>query len=592
MREHFQDQKTLIMLLRSETLLARSIGIFATLLFLFLFLILNNLSPLSSSSLFFAQDNNNGEAGVRNSSNSNDSNTIGKKREIGEAAKGGLESSFHNLFAISPQYAYAKEHAIAVQHGEGPKIMVNNSNLKVETVFKGDLESPTSMAFLGANDILVLEKNAGAVQRIVNGHMLPKPVLKVPIASKIERGMLGIAIARHSAANFTTNTSNAAAAAFPFIPFNAEEGNGMGGEESKTAPNSTTTTYVFLYYTQSGGGKSGDDHPKGGGLPVQPLGNRLYRYEFDNHSNKLINPKLLLDLPATTYKVNETDHNGGRIVIGPDNNVYIIIGDVGAHLGKAENIQKGIGLDRGKGLDGTGGILRVTQDGQPVEPPLLGNNTYPANIYYAYGIRNGFGIDFDPITKKLWNTENGPDYGDEINLVDPGFNSGWRQVQGIWLRQAGDTQGPVAPIHPNKLVDFGGRGLYHPPQFTWEHTIGPTAIKFLNSSKLGKQYENDMFVADIIFGNIYHFKLNKQRDGLLLSGPLADKIANNADETFTPWFASGFGAITDLQVGPDGYLYVLSHTGGAIYRIVPSADSSSSSSSPSLSSSLTTNTSK
>jgi len=384
--------------------------------------------------------------------------------------------------------------------------------------------------------------------------------------------MLGIAISRHSAANSTTNTSNAAAAAFPFIPFNAEEGNEMGGEESKISPDSTTTTtYVFLYYTQSGGGKSGDDHPKGGGLPVQPLGNRLYRYEFDNHSNKLINPKLLLDLPATTYKVNETDHNGGRIVIGPDNNVYVGIGDVGAHLGKAENVQKGIGLNRGKGLDGTGGILRVTQDGQPVEPPLFGNATYPANVYYAYGIRNVFGIDFDPITKKLWNTENGPDYGDEINLVNPGFNSGWRQVQGIWLRQTGDTQGPVAPIHPNNLVDFGGRGIYHQPKFTWEHTIGPTALKFLNSSKLGKQYENDVFVADVIFGNIYHFKLNKQRDGLLLSGPLSDKIANNADETFIPWFASGFGAITDLQIGPDGYLYVLSHTGGAIYRIVPAS---------------------
>ncbi|HET7284571.1 MAG TPA: hypothetical protein VFI70_07780, partial [Nitrososphaeraceae archaeon] len=121
--------------------MARSIGIFATLLFLFLFLMLNNLSPLSSSSLFFTQDNNNGGAGVRNSSNSNDSNTIGKKGELGKVAKGGLESSFHSLFSIiSPQYAYAKEHAIAVQHGEGPKIMVNNSNLKVETVFKGDLE--------------------------------------------------------------------------------------------------------------------------------------------------------------------------------------------------------------------------------------------------------------------------------------------------------------------------------------------------------------------------------------------------------------------------------------------------------------------
>jgi hypothetical protein len=408
-----------------------STGIFVA--FLFLFLILN-LSPSS----FFAQNKNDGSDGIIAVVGGGISNSSGNSSIIGEKGEWEGSFSFYSLFSIiSTQYAYAKEHAIAVQHGEGPKIVENNSNLKIETVFKGDLESPTSMAFLGPNDILVLEKNAGAVQRIVNGHMLPKPVLKVPIASKIERGMLGIAIARHSAANFTSNTSNAAAAAFPFIPFNAEEGNGMGGEESKTSPNSTTTTYVFLYYTQSGGGKSGDDHPKGGGLPVQPLGNRLYRYEFDNHSNKLINPKLLLDLPATTYKVNETDHNGGRIVIGPDNNVYVSIGDVGAHLGKAENIQKGIGLDRGKGLDGTGGILRVTQDGQPVEPPLFGNATYPANVYYAYGIRNSFGIDFDPITKKLWNTENGPDYGDEINLVNPGFNSGWRQVQGIWLRQIG-----------------------------------------------------------------------------------------------------------------------------------------------------------
>ena len=164
---------------------------------------------------------------------------------------------------ISPQYAYAKEHAIAVQHGEGPKIMVNNSNLKIETVFKGDLESPTSMAFLGPNDILVLEKNAGAVQRIVNGHMLPKPVLKVPVASKVERGMLGIAIARHSALILPLILLMEASA-FPFIPSNAEEGNGRGESTAITTANNSTTTYVFLYYTQSGGEKNGDDHPKGG----------------------------------------------------------------------------------------------------------------------------------------------------------------------------------------------------------------------------------------------------------------------------------------------------------------------------------------
>jgi hypothetical protein len=158
-----------------------SAGIFVA--FLFLFLILN-LSPSS----FFAQNKNDGSDGIIAVAvvGGGISNNSGISSINGE--KGGWEgsSSFYSLFSIiSPQYAYAKEYAIAVQHGEGPQIVENNSNLKIETVFKGDLESPTSMAFLGPNDILVLEKNAGAVQRIVNGNMLPKPVLKVPIANKI-----------------------------------------------------------------------------------------------------------------------------------------------------------------------------------------------------------------------------------------------------------------------------------------------------------------------------------------------------------------------------------------------------------------------
>ncbi|HZI71422.1 MAG TPA: quinoprotein glucose dehydrogenase, partial [Nitrososphaeraceae archaeon] len=72
-------------------------------------------------------------------------------------------------------------------------------------------------------------------------------------------------------------------------------------------------------------------------------------------------------------------------------------------------------------------------------------------------------------------------------------------------------------------------------------------------------------------GNIYHFKLNHNRTGLLLTGSLADKVANNPQEIQQLVFARGFGGITDIQTGPgDGYLYVLSYTGGAIYRIVPS----------------------
>ena len=68
----------------------------------------------------------------------------------------------------------------------------------------------------------------------------------------------------------------------------------------------------------------------------------------------------------------------------------------------------------------------------------------------------------------------------------------------------------------SSLVDFNGKGKYSPPEITWFEDVGPTAIRFLNSDKLGEQYENDMLVGDIVNGNIYHFDLNKKRTALLL----------------------------------------------------------------------------
>ncbi|MGA8914253.1 MAG: PQQ-dependent sugar dehydrogenase [Nitrososphaeraceae archaeon] len=402
--------------------------------------------------------------------------------------------------------------------GVGAPMVVNNPNLKVETVFKG-LRPPTNMAFLGPNDILVLEKDDGTVQRIVNGTMLPQPLLQVPVATESERGMLGIAVAKH-----------------------------------KNGP-----AYVFLYYTESGGGKAGDDSTS----QIDPAGNRLYRYELVN--NRLVNPKLLLSLPATPGP----NHDGGKVVIGPDNNVYVVIGDLRSHRTQAQNVVDG------PPVDGTGGIIRITQDSQEVADNPLGS-AYPQNLYYAYGIRNSFGMDFDPLTGNLWDTENGPNYGDEINLVEPGFNSGWAQVQGLWTPNGdiGDENAGPIDIHPSNLVDFGGKGKYRSPEFTWHQVVAPTAIKFLNSNKLGKQYENDMFVGDYLYGNLYHFKLNQNRTGLLLlEGPLASKVENTLQDLDQVIFAKGFGAITDIQVGPDdGYLYILT-LAGSIYRIIPASPS-------------------
>jgi glucose/arabinose dehydrogenase len=98
-------------------------------------------------------------------------------------------------------------------------------------------------------------------------------------------------------------------------------------------------------------------------------------------------------------------------------------------------------------------------------------------------------------------------------------------------------------------------------------------LKFLDSDKLGKQYQNDMFVGDFNNGNIYHFYLNIERTKLILNGTLEDTVANTSDELQNIIFAQGFGRITDMEVSPDGYLYVLSsYKGeGTIFRIVPAS---------------------
>jgi aldose sugar dehydrogenase len=396
-----------------------------------------------------------------------------------------------------------------IQYGE-PTVV--DPNLKVERVTSG-IAFPTHMDFLGNDDILVLEKNEGMVKRVINGSVLNHTLLDVPVANSVERGMLGIAVQKIN--------------------------NG--------------STYVFLYFTESE--KDGDDVAE----RKPPLGNRLYRYELIE--NKLVNPKLLLDLPATPGPA----HNGGKILVGPDGNIYLTIGDLNPLSSKKQNMSsftKAQNHGEASNADGRAGILRITPNGEAVNGGILGHES-PLNKYFAYGMRNSFGIDFDPLTGVLWDTENGPQYGDEINLVEPGFNSGWNRVQGFW-EPNGPYPGNFTNL-PKELVDFNGTSKYSPPELAWyQPSPGLTAIKFLNSDKLGKKYMNDLLVADFHNGNIYRFELDSSRSGLALDSNLKDKISNSTGENKELIFGSGFGGITDLTIGPDGYIYVLSlFQGGA-----------------------------
>jgi glucose/arabinose dehydrogenase len=417
------------------------------------------------------------------------------------------------MYYVSPAFSRAKI-TIETQN-------ITDSSLKSQLITQG-LKAPSAMAFIGPNDILVTEKNTGNVQRITNGKISEQPLLHVDATKKDERGLLGMA----------TSINN----------------------ESKK-------TFVFLYFTEAQLNDAGSPTP-------DPLGNRVYRYELID--NKLVNPKLLLDLPALPGP----RHNAGKMAMGPDDNLYVSIGDVDGSFKGIGTETKAQNYEDGPAPDGRAGILRITQNGLPVGDGILGN-TPVLNLYYAYGIKNSFGFDFDPITGKMWDTENGPTFGDEINVVEPGFNSGWVKVQGIWKMDVDPLEEPekgeIATNGSLDLVDFGGKGRYSSPEFTWSNTVGPTALRFFSSDKLGEKYKNDIFIGDIKYGNIYHFKLNKDRTGFILNGALADKVASGEDGTEQIEFAEGFGGITDLEIGPDGYLYVLIYDSedGRIYRISP-----------------------
>lgn len=384
--------------------------------------------------------------------------------------------------------------------------ITKDPKLKVEILANG-LSSPTSMAFIDTSNILVSEKD-GQVRLVSNGVLEDKPVLQVSVDTESERGLLGIAIMNSTKTNLANNSK-----------------------------------FVYLYYTESKGGD---------------LRNRVYRYEWNGQNQNLVNPTLILDLPALPGP----NHDGGKLVIGPDHYLYAVIGDLN-HRGKLQN------TNDGPDPDDTSVILRVNpNDGSAVKDnPFIKDANIAMHKYYAYGIRNSFGITFDPITGNLWQTENGPDVYDEINVVKPGFNSGWTQVMGPLSRNTGFMIG--------QLVNFP-HSHYADPVFSWKNPVAVTDIEFMKSSVLGEKYKNNIFVGDYNNGNLYYFEVNSTRTGINLDINqekigLSSLVVDNANQQSAVTFGTGFGGISDIKIGPtDGFLYVLSINDGIIYKVVPS----------------------
>ena len=466
----------------------------------------------------------------------------------------------------------------------GPTIL--HPRLGLRTVVSG-LVTPTSVAFLGADDLLVLEKDTGKVVRVVGGVVGDPPVLDLAVNFGSERGLLGIAL----------------------------------------HPDFPATPFVYLYWTES---TTGADTAVLSETPL--LGNRVDRFVWDGSTltfdRNLIRIRAIQEdgaaEPAGQGDEGQPargNHDAGVIAFGPDGKLYILVGDVGRR-GQLQNLPSGptaTGLgptvpdDQFGGPEPddahfTGVIVRLNEDGTtPSDNPFFAagaavGGEVGANIQriFAYGIRNSFGMAFDPVAGNLWMQENGEDAFDELNRVEPGMNGGWIQIMGPVDRIAEYKAIETTSLHhedfpnlqqfrwePERIADSPQEALsrlfvlpgsrYSDPEFSWKHVLAPAGIGFVSGGGLGRQFSGDLFVGfsvpEPLGGPLFHFNLTGNRRAIAVNDPrLADQVADNLTfhdltESESLLIGRDFGVVTDIETGPNGNLFVVSLSDGAIYEI-------------------------
>jgi len=287
----------------------------------------------------------------------------------------------------------------------------------------------------------------------------------------------------------------------------------------------SVSNHVYLYFTESLSGldKYGVENSK----------NTVQQYDWNGE--KLTNPTLIKELLAVANV-----HHGGVITTSLNNEVYFVIGDQ-----HQRTVFQNIPVET---ISETGSIFKIdTESNNNVE-------------LFAMGIRNSFGLAVDPVTGYLWDTENGPETFDEINLVKPGFNSGWVGVMGPADRVGSD----LSTLNPKPFENF----VYSDPEFSWYRTVAPTSIAFPNLTSF-ERYSNWLFVGDYNNGRIYKFHLNADRTGFIFSNPdLRDLVLDDNDEIDEILFAKGFQGVTDIEFH-DNAMYVVVIGEGSIYKIYP-----------------------
>jgi glucose/arabinose dehydrogenase len=475
----------------------------------------------------------------------------------------------------------------AVTLADSIPLKILDPSLQVTTVLNTGITQPIGIVFLSQNDFLVLEKASGQVKRVINGVIQATPVLDLAVNSASERGLLAMAL----------------------------------------DPNFPATPHVYIRWTQS---STGSDTNVTANVPLLGNRvDRFIWNPTTGTLTQDINIIMLRALqtdnmvvpgqpPTTANPGLNGNHNGGPLLFGPDGKLYLYFGDQGRR-GWMQNLANGP-FENAPFVDDTYGgpapdnahlsgvVLRLNTDGSaPSDNPFFAagaamGGEVGANIQkvFSYGHRNGFGMAFDPYGRDLWVTENGDDSFSEINRVEAGSNGGWIQIMGpqhrffdfkdIEVNEFGRNLQQVR-FPPTRLADDPGDARetlfmlpgakYMDPELSWKYESGPAGTAFVRGTALGAANEGTLwFGSSRAFaqvggtgGSIFRVRLNQNRKKIDVSDPaLAERVVDNQtkfgpEESESIVIGTGFGTTPDIQQGPDGNLYVVSITDGAIYKI-------------------------
>jgi aldose sugar dehydrogenase len=519
----------------------------------------------------------------------------------------GIANEAHGLFGS------LTVDAASLPAPEGPTM--TDPNLRVTTVI-GKLNQPIGMAFLGPADFLVLEKASGKVQHVVNGAVVGT-ALDLAVNSASERGLLGIALQPDFAQShgvylyWTQSSTGADSANLPDVPT-------LGNRVDRYLWNPASETLTFdknIIMLRS----FQDDTPQAccGSVSGQPLrGNHDGGKILFGHDGKLYfqigdqgRRGQMQNLARGPFGTGMADDEFGGPAPDDAHLTGVIFRLNPDGTSPADNPFAGVSANDMAEIEQRAGVTLTAAQ----------LNAVAANIHkiYSYGRRNGFGLAFDPATGFLWESENGDDAFDEMNRITPGSNGGWIQIMGPLRRfreykrietSLTAMQGnlPVAgnvalsaidPATfnpalqqirwpPTLLARSPGQALlrlfvlpgshFEGPEFSWRWAVAPAAIGFAGAA-LGPKHQGKLFVgASRTFldeGYLFEFPLDSSRQHFAFTDPgLKDGVDDNDykfDEGQSASLVAGknFGIVTDIMSGPDGNLYVVSLSNGAIYMI-------------------------